>query len=320
MDRKLSNCKISPIKSAQSQQQIPNMQGASTLQNAPMLKGAPTLFSSNASKGHLNSYLNQPYHNIYTENSENSKPPTDNIHRSLHFHHFGENQNVHPRTDLPHRNENQNVVHQRLDNSYHGENKNSVHQRIDNSYHGESKNSVQRTETSYRGNHILHTQLQSNTQIQSNIQKQSSTDIRKNSAHYSSFNAVNQPPGYNNTIDKPTEKIVYKDRIIEKPVEKIVYIDKLVEKIVYEEKIVEKPQEDKMMSAKKADELKLIEKLDNLIDNDEVIKTLGKQILKGDSRAMSLYFGYRYGKPKESVDITSSDVWIGSYFVFMSIT
>ena len=58
---------------------------------------------------------------------------------------------------------------------------------------------------------------------------------------------------------------------------------------------------------KKADELKLIEKLDNLIDNDEVIKTLGKQILKGDSRAMSLYFGYRYGKPKESVDITSSE-------------
>ena len=58
---------------------------------------------------------------------------------------------------------------------------------------------------------------------------------------------------------------------------------------------------------KKADELKLIEKLDNLIDNDEVIKTLGKRILKGDSRAMSLYFGYRYGKPKESVDITSSD-------------
>jgi len=58
---------------------------------------------------------------------------------------------------------------------------------------------------------------------------------------------------------------------------------------------------------KKADEIKLIEKLDALIDNDEVIKTLGKQILKGDSRAMNLYFGYRYGKPKESVDISSSD-------------
>lgn len=58
---------------------------------------------------------------------------------------------------------------------------------------------------------------------------------------------------------------------------------------------------------KKADELKLIEKLDSLIDNDEVIKTLGRQVLKGDSRAMNLYFGYRYGKPKESVDITSSE-------------
>ena len=64
---------------------------------------------------------------------------------------------------------------------------------------------------------------------------------------------------------------------------------------------------------KKADEIKLIEKLDNLIDNDEVIKTLGKQILKGDSRAMSLYFGYRYGKPKESVDITSSEGFTVSF-------
>ena len=38
-----------------------------------------------------------------------------------------------------------------------------------------------------------------------------------------------------------------------------------------------------------------------------MIKTLGKQIFKGDSRAMSLYFGYRYGKPKETVDINSSE-------------
>ena len=30
-------------------------------------------------------------------------------------------------------------------------------------------------------------------------------------------------------------------------------------------------------------------------------------VLKGDSRAMNLYFGYRYGKPKESVDITSDE-------------
>ena len=64
---------------------------------------------------------------------------------------------------------------------------------------------------------------------------------------------------------------------------------------------------------KKADEVRLIEKLDNIIDNDEVIKTLGQQIQKGDSRAMSLYFGYRYGKPKESVDITSSEGFTVSF-------
>jgi|TARA_R100001198_G_C5148411_1_gene158990 DUF2075 family protein len=58
---------------------------------------------------------------------------------------------------------------------------------------------------------------------------------------------------------------------------------------------------------KKADELKLIQRLDNLIDNDAVIRVLGEQILKGDARALSLYFGYRYGKPKESVDITSKE-------------
>ena len=55
---------------------------------------------------------------------------------------------------------------------------------------------------------------------------------------------------------------------------------------------------------KKADELKLIEKLDNLIDNEEDIKKLGQQIFKEDSREKRLYFGYRYGKQKESVDIT----------------
>ena len=57
----------------------------------------------------------------------------------------------------------------------------------------------------------------------------------------------------------------------------------------------------------KLDEHKLIEKLDNLINNEDVIKKLGEQIMKGDGRALNLYFGYRYGKPKESVDINSSE-------------
>ena len=58
---------------------------------------------------------------------------------------------------------------------------------------------------------------------------------------------------------------------------------------------------------KKVDEEKLIEKLDSIISNDDVIKKLGDMILSGDGRAMNLYFGYRYGKPKESVDINSSE-------------
>tara|TARA_R100000935_G_scaffold9376_1_gene19210 strand:- start:1026 stop:1292 length:267 start_codon:yes stop_codon:yes gene_type:complete len=58
---------------------------------------------------------------------------------------------------------------------------------------------------------------------------------------------------------------------------------------------------------KKIEEEKLIEKLDSLIDNEKVISKLGEMVLKGDSRAMNLYFGYRYGKPKESVDVTSVD-------------
>ena len=57
----------------------------------------------------------------------------------------------------------------------------------------------------------------------------------------------------------------------------------------------------------KADEAKLIERLDNIIDRDEVIQILAKKIKDGDQRALTLYFHYRYGKPKESMDITSTE-------------
>ena len=57
----------------------------------------------------------------------------------------------------------------------------------------------------------------------------------------------------------------------------------------------------------KAAELKLVEKLDNLIDNDVVLKKLGELVAKGDIRALQLYFNYRYGKPKEKIDINSSE-------------
>ena len=55
----------------------------------------------------------------------------------------------------------------------------------------------------------------------------------------------------------------------------------------------------------KADEIKLIEKLDKLIDKDSVVKKLNELIEDGNFNALKLYFEYRYGKPKESIDITT---------------
>jgi len=56
----------------------------------------------------------------------------------------------------------------------------------------------------------------------------------------------------------------------------------------------------------KADEQRLIEQLDNVIDSKEVIEELKKLVKKGDFRAIQLYFQYRWGKPKESVDVTTN--------------
>ena len=57
----------------------------------------------------------------------------------------------------------------------------------------------------------------------------------------------------------------------------------------------------------KAQEQKLIERLDALIDTDEALTQLGKLVTKGDIRALQLYLSYRYGKPKESIDLNSSE-------------
>jgi len=64
----------------------------------------------------------------------------------------------------------------------------------------------------------------------------------------------------------------------------------------------------------KAQEKELIEKLDNIIDKEEVIKKLKELIGEGDIRALNLYMGYRYGKPKETKDIhINEDVPLSIY-------
>ena len=54
----------------------------------------------------------------------------------------------------------------------------------------------------------------------------------------------------------------------------------------------------------KADEDKLIESLDKIIDKDEVIHKLNELIQKGDLRAITIYLDRRFGKPKETKDVT----------------
>lgn len=56
----------------------------------------------------------------------------------------------------------------------------------------------------------------------------------------------------------------------------------------------------------KADEIKFIERLDNFIDTDLPIEELRNLIKEGNFNAIKLYLEYRYGKPKDSLDITSN--------------
>ena len=53
----------------------------------------------------------------------------------------------------------------------------------------------------------------------------------------------------------------------------------------------------------KDEELKVVEALKDKIGDDKVIKKLEALIVKGDFRAIQLYFNYRFGKPKEDVTV-----------------
>ena len=52
----------------------------------------------------------------------------------------------------------------------------------------------------------------------------------------------------------------------------------------------------------KVEELRFIEKLDNIIDSDEAIEKLLELIKADNFNALKLYIEYRYGKPKEVVE------------------
>ena len=64
----------------------------------------------------------------------------------------------------------------------------------------------------------------------------------------------------------------------------------------------------------KASEQKLIERLDSIIDEDEVLQVLKQLIKDGDLRAVQLYLSYRRGKPKDTMDLNTTGEGIGINF------
>jgi hypothetical protein len=64
----------------------------------------------------------------------------------------------------------------------------------------------------------------------------------------------------------------------------------------------------------KASEQQLIERLDRIIDEDEVLQVLKQLIKDGDLRAVQLYLNYRRGKPKDTMDLNTSGEGIGINF------
>jgi hypothetical protein len=52
----------------------------------------------------------------------------------------------------------------------------------------------------------------------------------------------------------------------------------------------------------KVDELKFVEKLDNIINSDEAIEKLLELVRASNFNALKLYIEYRFGKPKETIE------------------
>lgn len=63
----------------------------------------------------------------------------------------------------------------------------------------------------------------------------------------------------------------------------------------------------------KIEEIKLIEQLDKAIDKITVMKKLNDLLLDGNMQALKLYFEYRFGKPKETVDINQTNENVVSF-------
>jgi len=52
----------------------------------------------------------------------------------------------------------------------------------------------------------------------------------------------------------------------------------------------------------KEEELKIIERLDSIIESDDALNSLKELIKDKNFNAIKLYFEYRFGKPKETIE------------------
>lgn len=61
----------------------------------------------------------------------------------------------------------------------------------------------------------------------------------------------------------------------------------------------------------KADEIKRLEMMDSVATPKEVWDSLWKVAKKGNTQALRTWVEYRFGKPKDRIDVTSNDETLG---------
>lgn len=52
----------------------------------------------------------------------------------------------------------------------------------------------------------------------------------------------------------------------------------------------------------KAEEIKLAEKMRNILDDETVLTKLAEKVISGDMKAIDLWTGYLYGKPTQRIE------------------
>lgn len=58
---------------------------------------------------------------------------------------------------------------------------------------------------------------------------------------------------------------------------------------------------------KKADEIAMIERMDAILAPDEAWQALADRVLDGNTNATKVWLAYRYGQPKQSIDLSNND-------------